>query len=173
MRDHLFPCRLDAGLHRRLVDNRAVKDLQCRADRLRNAGGAQGGIHGGDIQLQRSCRARRTPCQQSQGFMLDRRELRQQHGVGGSGIAGAIVDTNEYPPQPHPQFAQGRAAEQPLQPGIGARIADWVGHASGNLLSGSLSCRLARPSQVQRETKTASMPSRRWSWQMDTPGNSA
>jgi hypothetical protein len=57
------------------------------------------------------------------------------------------------------------AAEQALKPHVGRPA-----HAGANLRSGSPSRILARPSQLQRETKTASMPSRRCSWQIADPG---
>jgi len=48
-----------------------------------------------------------------------------------------------------------------------------VVHAGANRRSGSASDVFSRPSQLHRDTNTASMPSRRCNWQMATPGNSA
>ena len=65
--------------------------------------------------------------------------------------------------------AQKTVSEQEL-------IAAWVdggAHADGKRRFGSSSRRRLRPSQAQRETKTASIPSRRCNWQIATPGSSA
>jgi hypothetical protein len=61
-------------------------------------------------------------------------------------------------PQPLAQPDQGLAAKQPLKAGIDC-------HCGGKRRSGSSSLS-PRPSQVQRDTCTASMPSRRCSWQI-------
>ena len=86
---------------------------------------------------------------------------------------GAIVYTLEV--TAHPQAKGGKlgAAEQAFEPVVetGGHVSR--SHVRGNLRSGSSSRRFARPSQVQRETNTASTPSRRCSWQMETPGSSA
>ena len=70
--------------------------------------------------------------------------------------------------QPLAQQGEMLAAEQALQ----SRV-DLVVHAGANRRSGSASEVFSRPSQVHRDTNTASMPSRRCNWQMATPGSSA
>ena len=74
----------------------------------------------------------------------------------------------EAPTQALAQGGEMVAAEQASKTFFGS-----VGHAGANLRSGSASRTLAFPSHVQRETNTASMPSCRCNWQIDTAGSSA
>src|SRR5262249_32016524 len=94
-------------------------------------------------------------------------------------LRGEAIDANmidglvhgsafEAPAQPLSQRCEIVRTEQSLETDVGWRV-----HEKANRRSGSASRCLARPSQVQRETNTASIPSRRCNWQIATPGSSA
>lgn len=108
--------------------------------------------------------ALRTPDQRGQGCMFPGVE------PGDPDVLDRLAGhrTLEAAPQAKAQRSEPIAAEQALQPHVAG-----VAHAGAYRRSGSVSSVLALPSQLQRETKIASMPSRRCSWQIATPGSSA
>ena len=145
------------------IDDGAVQRLQRRAQAGRQAGTLQGGVDLGQIDRHRRAGAPRPAQQPGQRRMLIGLQPRQPERRR----QRSLWQGREALAKPQTQRGQRRAAQQALQ----AR----VGHAgsAGSRRSGSGTRCLARPSQVQRDTNTASTPSRRCSWQMATPGSSA
>ena len=141
-----------------------VELLQRVAQGAGDARASQRGIDQAEVDLQRGGVALRAAEQRGQRRMFFRGEPVDADLLDDAVERCAL----ESPPQALAQGGEMLAAEQALEPGI-----DRHAHSGANLRSGSSSRILARPSQVHRETKTASMPSRRCSWQMATPGSSA
>ena len=166
---HGGPSRLHCCVDVGAADDRAVDPLQHFPERARDAGGAQRGVQPRDVNAGRSCRASRAAGEKRQRFVFGGAELCEQQRLPVGPVDAALDRAS----QSLAQGCKGGTTQQALDAGI------WLGgwllgrHGAGNRRSGSSSRRRARPSQVQRDTCTASMPSRRCSWAIATPGSSA
>ena len=148
------------------MNNRAVELLQCVAQGGGDAGVAEGGVE-----------PRRSICKRTR----DSAAATQQRREGRMFLTGELADARTFRSLRRARArSKGRrsrlrneakclAADQALQ--TGRRPRNSCRRETGG--QDRALERLARPSQVQRDTKTASMPSRRCNWQMATPGNSA
>ena len=93
---------------------------------------------------------------EADGFVFFTQDAHWMLSLGRRSASGFDARALETSPQTPAQRREMLAAEQALQP-----VVEGCVHAGENRRSGSASRTLARPSQVQRDTNTASTPARR------------
>gem|GEM_PF-4993436 len=162
--DDRGPCGAQGGLLGGEMRDGAVELFQCVSQRCGDPCAKERRVDFADIDLHRFRRAGRATDQERQGLPFFPNQAAKTKARRRSVWIGPL----EMTAQALTQGSQVLAAQDLVQTRI-----DRLAHGEGKRRSGSLSGRLARPSQVQRDTKMASMPSRRCNWQIDTPGSSA
>lgn len=158
------PLRLQVEAHPGAMQDGAVELFRRVAQGRCDAGAPQIGIKLADIDPQRPGTALRAAEQRGQRRVFFGAELGEMNMIDRAAERSAL----EALAQPPAQRGEMLSAEQTPKTRI-----HLVVHAGANRRSGSASSLLSRPSQVQRETNTAPMPSRHCSWQIAAPGNSA